>query len=97
MEYPTAVRNAISPLLDELIRQLAEQGLHTQKAYFARILNDLDSAQDELALLTPIQALSTYRAVGFKLSSDVEPLLQRIVEKTAVVADQLDSPGITWH
>ncbi len=87
MQPSTAARNAISPLLEQLIRQLAEEGHSTQQAYFVRIRQALDGAQDELALVTPIQALTTCHAVGFQFSKDVESLMQRIREK----AELLDS------
>lgn len=86
MQPSTAARNAISPLLEQLIRQLGEEGHSTQRAYFARIRQELDRAQDELALVTPIRALTTYHAVGFRFSHDAESLIQRICEKV----DQLD-------
>ena len=90
MQRSTAARNAISPLLEQLIRQLAEEGLTTQQAYFVRIRQALDGAQDELALVTPIRALTTCHAVGFQFSNDVEMLMKRIREK----AELLDNDTI---
>lgn len=86
MQPSTAARNAISPLLEQLIRQLGDEGHSTQSAYFSRIRKELDRAQDELALVTPIRALTTYHAVGFQFSNDAESLIQRICEKV----EQLD-------
>ena len=97
MQPPTAARNAISPLLEELIRQLDSQGHSTKGAYFARIRKDLDHAQDELALLTPIRALSTFHAVGLELSDDAELLMQRILLKTSVIAAALETTTPTRH
>lgn len=93
MQPSTAARNAISPLLEQLIRQLGAEGHTTQRAYFARIRKELDRAQDELALVTPIRALTTYHAVGFQFSNDAESLMLRICEKVA----QLDQLSISDH
>ncbi len=96
MQPSTAARNAISPLLEQLIRQLAEEGHSTQQAYFARIRQALDGAQDELALVTPIRALTTCHAVGFQFSKDVESLVRRICEKAELLENQpvLDNPTV---
>jgi len=97
MQKSTAARNAISPLLEQLIRQLNAEGHSTQCACFARIRRDLDRAQDELALVTPIRALSTYQAVGFHFSNDVEPLMQRIREKAEQLSQQSIARQPTLH
>ncbi len=93
MQPSTAARNAISPLLERLIRQLGEEGHSTQRAYFTRIRKELDRAQDELALVTPIRALTTYHAVGFQFSNDAESLIRRICEK----AEQLNQTNVIDH
>ncbi len=97
MQPSTAARNAISPLLEQLIRQLGEEGHTTQRAYFARIRKELDRAQDELALVTPIRALTTYQAVGFQFSNDAQSLIQRICEKVAQLNETQISERPTIH
>ncbi|HEY5646425.1 MAG TPA: hypothetical protein VIS76_10810 [Pseudomonadales bacterium] len=81
MGKTTAARNAIGPLLDQLILQLDCEGCMTQRAHFARIRRSLDLARSDSDLARPILALSTSTAVGFKFSSDADALIARILEK----------------
>ena len=97
MRPSTAARNAISPLLSQLIRQLNAEGHTTKGAYFTRIQHDLDGADDELALLVPIRALSTSSVVGFELSDDADLLLQRIADKANHIAADLDARDPVRH
>jgi len=83
MLRPTVARNAIGPLLDQLIYQLEHEGSATQCAYFNRIRRSLNRAHDDIELIVPIQALSTTPAVGFSFSQDADILICRILEKTA--------------
>ena len=72
MLRPTVARNAIGPLLDQLIYQLEHEGSATQCAYFNRIRRSLNGAHDDFELINPIQALSTTPAVGFAFSQDAD-------------------------
>ncbi len=81
MGKSTAARNAIGPLLDQLILQLDCEGSKTQRAHFARIRRSLDLARSDSDLARPILALSTSTAVGFKFSHDADALISRILEK----------------
>ena len=83
MGKTTAARNAIGPLLDQLILQLDCEGSMTQRAHFARIRRSLDLARSDMDLARPILALSTSTAVGFKFSNDADALINRILEKLA--------------
>jgi len=83
MGKTTAARNAIGPLLDQLIFQLDCEGSMTQRAHFARIRRSLDLARSDSDLARPILALSTSTAVGFKFSNDADALITRILEKLA--------------
>ena len=83
MGKTTAARNAIGPLLDQLILQLDCEGSMTQRAHFARIRRSLDLARSEWDLARPMLALSTTTAVGFKFSHDAHTLVSRILEKLA--------------
>lgn len=83
MGKSTAARNAIGPLLDQLILQLDCEGSMTQRAHFARIRRSLDLARSDSDLARPILALSTSTAVGFKFSHDADALISRILEKLA--------------
>ncbi len=86
----TLARNEIGPLLDELIRQLDDEGSATERAHFDRIRRSLDHAQDEVTLAVPIIALTSTAAVGIELSQAVEPLHSRILEKAALLTALLD-------
>jgi len=90
MQRTTNARNAIGPLLDQLIWQLEHEGRSTQCAYFNRIRNSLNTAQHELELVTPIQELSTTPAVGFQFSQDADALIVRILEKAAELGSIYD-------
>ncbi|MCP5184303.1 MAG: hypothetical protein H6993_10090 [Pseudomonadales bacterium] len=81
MNKPSVARNAIGPLLDQLIYQLRCEGSQTQCAYFTRIRHSLNLAHDDFELLVPIQALSTTTAFGFCFSQDADVLIERILEK----------------
>ena len=81
MGKTTAARNAIGPLLDQLIQQLGWEGSMTQRAHFDRIRRSLYLARSDSDLARPILALSTSTAVGFKFSNDADALVSRIVEK----------------
>jgi hypothetical protein len=83
MGKTTEARNAIGPLLDQLILQLGWEGSMTQRAHFDRIRRSLYLARTETDLARPILALSTSTAVGFKFSIDADALVSRILEKLA--------------
>jgi hypothetical protein len=91
MQTATAARNEIGPLLDHLIKQLDAEGRATQKAYFNRIRRSLEHAQHDLELATPLMELSTSIHFGFRFSSDVDVLMQRILEKADQVAAVLEA------
>lgn len=93
----TVARNELTPLLEELIRQLEEEGRATEHACFRRIKRRLESARDDTALAASIVALSTTAAVGFARSEASKPLLNRIVEKATLVGSQLDRPRCSLH
>lgn len=94
---PTLARNEIGPLLDELIRQLGEEGRTTHRAYFVRIRRSLEHAQDEVMLAQPIIALTTTNAVGIELSADAQTLHLRIVEKAAAMVTLLEATHPIRH
>lgn len=94
MGKSTAARNAIGPLLDQLILQLDCEGSMTQRAHFARIRRSLDLARSDWDLARPILALSTSTAVGFKFSNDADALINRILEKLAELEDTAGPPQI---
>lgn len=97
MRKTTEARNAIGPLLDQLILQLDDEGSMTQRAHFDRIRRSLYRARSESELANPIFALSTSAAVGFKFSHDADALVHRILEKLALLeAEQPDGAG-TLH
>lgn len=83
MGKTTEARNAIGPLLDQLILQLDVEGSMTQRAHFDRIRRSLYLARTEMDLARPILALTTSSAVGFKFSHDARTLVSRILEKLA--------------
>ena len=91
MGKTTEARNAIGPLLDQLILQLGWEGSMTQRAHFDRIRRSLYLARSESELARPILALSTSSAVGFKFSSDADVLVSRILEK--LVELEVDAPA----
>ena len=93
----TVARNELTPLLEELIRQLEEEGRATEHACFRRIKRRLECARDDTALVASIVALSTTEAVGFARSEASKPLLSRIVEKAALVSSQLELPRSRLH
>lgn len=93
----TVARNELSPLLEELIRQLREEGKATEHACFSRIKQRLECAQDDTALAASIVALSTTTAVGFARSDVSKTLLNRIVEKATRVSSRLDQRQGTLH
>ena len=94
MGKTTAARNAIGPLLDQLILQLDCEGSMTQRAHFARIRRSLDLARSDWDLDRPMLALSTTTAVGFKFSNDADALVSRILEKLAELENGAESPGV---
>jgi hypothetical protein len=94
MGKTTEARNAIGPLLDQLILQLDGEGSMTQRAHFDRIRRSLYLARSDSDLANPILALSTSSAVGFKFSSPADALVNRILEKATLLAHELDvQPG----
>lgn len=97
MERTTQARNAIGPLLDQLIVQLDAEGCATQRAYFARIRRSLYRARHDIELATPIMALSTSAAVGFRFSNDADALISRILEKAEQLAGELEYGWPTVH
>ena len=90
MQRTTVARNQIGPLLDQLITQLECEGRATQRAYFNRIRTSLNAARHDIELATPIQALSTTKAVGFDFSDDADVLIMRILEKAAEMGELFD-------
>ncbi len=97
MRRTTSIRNEIAPLLDRLIHQLDSEGSATQRAYFLRIRRELERAQHDLELVTPIRELTSTTAVGFSFSSDAGALIARILEKAEELARDLDVPPTTLH
>ncbi len=93
MAKTTAARNAIGPLLDQLILQLDGEGSMTQRAHFDRIRRSLYLARSDLDLTRPILALTTSTAVGFKFSRDADALVSRIIEKLADLEVVAEEPG----
>ena len=97
MGKTTEARNAIGPLLDQLILQLDWEGSMTQRAHFDRIRRSLYLARSESDLAKPILALSTSTAVGFKFSSDADALVNRILEKLALLDAETPIGDVTLH
>jgi hypothetical protein len=97
MLQTTQARNAIGPLLDQLIVQLDAEGCATQRAYFARIRRSLYHARYDIELATPILELSTSGAVGFHFSNDADVLMSRILEKAEQLAGELEYAWPTLH
>jgi len=97
MQYVTAARSEIGPLLDELIVQLEAEGSATAKAHFNRIRGRLYGAHDEWELTTPIIELSTCIAMGFRFSQTADALINRILQKTAVVVRELEGEPPQIH
>ena len=97
MQRTTVARNEIGPLLDELIKQLDNEGRTSQRAYFARIRRSLDRAKHETDLATHILELSTTTAVGFCFSNEADVLIARILEKAESLAAELDQPRPPLH
>lgn len=93
MGKTTAARNAIGPLLDQLILQLDGEGSMTQRAHFDRIRRSLYLARTDSDLARPILALSTSTAYGFKFSNDADALMHRIIEKLADLEDRSAGAG----
>lgn len=97
MRLTTAARNAIGPLLDQLIKQLDAEGRATQSAHFSRIRRCLYGAQYETELTRPILDLSTSTAVGFHFSTEADVLIHRILEKAEVLAKELEAIQAPRH
>lgn len=97
MTKTTEARNAIGPLLDQLILQLGWEGSMTQRAHFDRIRRSLYLARSDTDLLRPILALSTSTAVGFKFSSDADALVTRILEKLVELEGESPASDSTVH
>lgn len=97
MGKTTQARNAIGPLLEQLILQLDGEGSMTQRAHFDRIRRSLYLARSDTDLTTPILALSTSTAVGFKFSSNADALVHRILEKASLLAEELGSRAGKIH
>lgn len=97
MQKVTAARNEIGPLLDELIVQLEQEGSATQKKHFNRIRGRLYGAHDEWELTTPIIELSSCIAMGFRFSQTAEPLINRILQKTADLVRELEGVDPRIH
>lgn len=97
MGKTTEARNAIGPLLDQLILQLDWEGSMTQRAHFDRIRRSLYLARSESDLAKPILALTTSTAVGFKFSTDADALVSRILEKLAALEAESSVGDATLH
>ena len=97
MHRTTEARNAIGPLLDQLIVQLDAEGCATQRAYFARIRRSLYHARHDIELATPILELSTSGVVGFRFSNDADALISRILEKAEQLASELEYAWPVFH
>ena len=90
MQRSTVARNAIGPLLDQLIVQLECEGRATQRAYFNRIRRSLNTARHDVELATPIQELNSTTAVGFEFSEESDALIRRILEKASELGELFD-------
>ena len=90
MQRSTVARNAIGPLLDQLIVQLECEGRATQRAYFNRIRRSLNTARHDVELATPIQELTSTTAVGFEFSEESDALIRRILEKASELGELFD-------
>ena len=89
----TIARNALSPLLEELIEQLQAEGRSTEHACFRRIKVRLDRARDDTVLEASLTALAGTDAVGFQHSAESQALLLRLIEKAGSLAATLaDNP-----
>ena len=97
MQNVTAARNQIGPLLDELIVQLEVEGSATQKAHFNRIRGRLYGAHNPWELTTPIIELSTCVAMGFRFSLTADALINRILQKTAALVQELEGIEPSIH
>ncbi len=97
MQRTTVARNEIGPLLDQLIKQLDNEGRATQRAHFDRIRRCLYLARHDTELTMPILDLSTSAAVGFKFSNEADVLISRILEKAEDLARDLDYADPTLH
>jgi hypothetical protein len=97
VQRATSIRNQIGPLLDRLIHQLDAEGSATQRAYFLRIRRELERAQHDAELATPIRELTSTTAVGFSFSSDAGALIARILEKAEELGRDLEVPPQTLH
>ena len=97
MGKTTEARNAIGPLLDQLILQLDWEGSMTQRAHFDRIRRSLYLARSDTDLARPIVALSTAAAVGFKFSNDADALVSRIIEKLDALEGEAPDGNATLH
>ena len=97
MDKATTARNQLVPLLDHLIRELDAEGCATQRAYFARIRSHLDDASDDMSLQDSIIELGSSNAIGFQLSSTASALVDRILQKTAVLITELEGQPPAIH
>jgi hypothetical protein len=97
MQRATTARNNITPLLDELIVQLDEEGSATAKAHFKRIRGSLNCASDAWELTQPIIELSTCVAMGLQFSQTADALVARILQKTADVVRELEGSEPPIH
>jgi hypothetical protein len=93
----TNARNEITPLLDELISQLAAEGSQTHCAHFHRIRRRLIHASDAWELTSPIIELSTCTAMGFRFSSTADALVERILEKASELSRELSGVKAEIH
>ena len=94
---PTLARNALGPLLEELMVQLEAEGRATQHACFRRIKRSLDGAADDTGLAASLMALASTEAVGFARSHATQALLLRLLEKADSLADILSRQPDRTH
>ena len=95
---PAIARNEIEPLLNALIRQLADQGRATERAIYLRIRKNLRAASSPHELARPFHDLSTMATVRRRRTSpsgDANILLARILEKAEqLAAETAEAPTI---
>lgn len=93
----TQARNQLDPLLDELITRLEAEGQATHRNHFKRIRHHLRGAHDDWELTHPMIELSSCVAMGFEFSTDAQPLVMRILEKTQALVAELEGTRPTHH
>ena len=93
----TRARNELSPLLSALIKCLEAEGAATARAHFLRIDRSLNAANDEWDLRGPIINLTSCKAMGFKFSKQTNPLVERILEKSTLLVEEMEGQTPKSH